>query len=86
MALSDGDDTASKATMADASKKLLSDKNCTMICVGLGLSDDANKLLNNLCEDSGGIFLAAASNDELDDVFVKVVEYIEDHGLKMETY
>ena len=50
------------------------------------LSDDANAKLDKLCKDSGGMFLPAASNEELDDVFVKVVQFIDDLGLKMETY
>ena len=50
---------------------------------GLKLSDASNKLLTKMCDESDGMFVTAANNDELDKAFETVVEYIEDHGLKV---
>jgi len=73
---SDGDDSASQATL-DQVRKLVADSDAMLMAVGLGRGSTVNDLkekLESLADASGGRVLFAEKSDELTESFAKVVE------------
>ena len=73
---SDGDDSASQATL-DQVRKLVADSDAMLMAVGLGRGSTVNELkekLESLADASGGRVLFAEKSDELTESFAKVVE------------
>ena len=73
---SDGDDSASQATL-DQVRKLVADSDAMMMAVGLGRGstvDELKEKLESLADASGGRVLFAEKSDELTASFAKVVE------------
>ena len=73
---SDGDDSASQATLEQV-RKLVSDNDAMLMAVGLGRGSTVNDLketLESLADVSGGRVLFAEKSDELSESFAKVVE------------
>ena len=73
---SDGDDSASQATL-DQVRKLVADSDAMLMAVGLGRGSTVNDLketLESLADASGGRVLFAEKSDELSESFAKVVE------------
>ena len=73
---SDGDDSASQATL-DQVRKLVADSDAMLMAVGLGRGstvDELKEKLESLADASGGRVLFAEKSDELTESFAKVVE------------
>ena len=73
---SDGDDSASQATL-DQVRKLVADSDAMLMAVGLGRGstvDELKEKLESLADASGGRVLFAEKSDELTASFAKVVE------------
>ena len=73
---SDGDDSASQATL-DQVRKLVADSDAMVMAVGLGRGstvDELKEKLESLADASGGRVLFAEKSDELTASFAKVVE------------
>ena len=73
---SDGDDSASQATL-DQVRKLVADSDAMVMAVGLGRGstvDELKEKLESLADASGGRVLFAEKSDELTESFAKVVE------------
>jgi Ca-activated chloride channel homolog len=73
---SDGDDSASQATLEQV-QKLVADSDAMLMAVGLGRGSTVNDLkekLESLADASGGRVLFAEKSDELSESFAKVVE------------
>jgi VWFA-related protein len=73
---SDGDDSASQATL-DQVRKLVADSDAMLMAAGLGRGstvDELKEKLESLADASGGRVLFAEKSDELTESFAKVVE------------
>src|SRR6185503_7329424 len=73
---SDGDDSASQATL-DQVRKLVADSDAMVMAVGLGRGstvDELKEKLESLADASGGRVLFAEKRDALTESFAKVVE------------
>eukprot|EP00948_MAST-09A_sp_MAST-9A-sp1_P000550 g550.t1 len=87
VALTDGNDNRSnKTTPTDVTSMYKANTRVTLIMIGLSLDDKTEKTVKKMTVDSKGVYLTAASTNDLKVAFAKVVEIMDSPNILMEEY